>query len=280
MLKTRMTCFFFIGGGWGFQFSASASYKKDTSEMSTGEFLFVMSHAMCQNYYSIIDFTNPPPFDPGFLAWAKNLADPKISEETVLDFIKYFGTHFFTDVTFGAKFVQRHKVSQKSYESLKKVGISVEAQASYSGIFSIGGGFSLTKEQQEAASNFSKVVETTTFTVGSTPPSNGDAMTWASSVQQNPVPMLYSLSSIANLFTEQFAKNMPGVNYTAIRDNLKYVAQKYCEALKREGSVHSCESNFYLEAPDVDISGRGMTDIETSEVFTKPRALQYLQFTY
>ena len=227
--------------------------------MSTGEFLYVMSHAECQNYYSMIDFTNPPQFDPGFIAWAKQLADPKVSDDEVLKFIEYYGTHFFTDVTFGAKFVQKHKVSEKSYQSLSKSKISVEVQASYSGLFSIGGGFSFDKEQSEAASNFSKAVETTTFTVGSTPPANGDAMTWAASVQQNPVPMLYSLSGIDKLFTGQFVKGLPpGPNYNVVREKLSNVSQKYCQALKKKGTVHSCESRYHLEAAGIDISGSGM----------------------
>lgn len=227
--------------------------------MSTGEFLYVMSHAECQNYYSMVDFKNPPPFDPGFLASANKLADAKASDEDVLEFIEYYGTHFFTDVTFGAKFVQKHKVSQTAYQSLKKSKISVEVQASYSGLFSIGGGFSLDKEQSDAASNFSKAVETTTFTVGSTPPANGDAMTWASSVQQNPVPMLYSLSEIDVLFTEQFFQHLtPGVNYKAVREKLSNISQQYCQALKKKGTVHSCESKFHLEAAGIDIAGSGM----------------------
>lgn len=225
--------------------------------MSSGEFLFVMSNAQCHSYYSMIDFTNPPPFDPGFLAWVKKLADPRVSNETVLEFIKYYGTHFFTDVTFGAKFAQRHKVSQKAYESLKKSSISVEAQASYAGLFSIGGGFSLDKEQKDAASNFAKAVETTTFTVGSTPPSNGDAMTWAASVQQNPVPMLYSLSEIDNLFTEQFAKNLPGIAYNAVKEKLRNVSQRYCQALKIKGKVNLCEASFYLNVAGL-IGSSGM----------------------
>lgn len=133
--------------------------------MSTGEYLLVMSNAQCHSYYSMNDFTNLPPFDHGFLAWAKKLADRQVSDKTVLEFIEYYGTHFFTDVTFGAKYVQRHKVSQAAYESLKKSSLSVEAQANYTGLFSIGGGFSLDQEQSEAPSNFTKSVETTTFTV-------------------------------------------------------------------------------------------------------------------
>ncbi|XP_015771928.1 PREDICTED: uncharacterized protein LOC107350219 [Acropora digitifera] len=64
------------GGGWGFEFSASASYQRDSSEMSKGEFLFVISHTECHNYYSTIDIMNPPPFHPGFLAWTKNFPIP------------------------------------------------------------------------------------------------------------------------------------------------------------------------------------------------------------
>ena len=250
---------FYSGGGWGFEFSASAGYKKDTAEMSTGEFLFVISQAECQNYYSMIDLSNPPPFDAGFLAKAKTLADPKVSDEAVLEFIQYFGTHFFTEVTFGAKFVQHHKISQKTYESLKKSKISVEAQASYSGLFSIGGGFSLDKEQSEAASNFTKSVETTTYTLGSTPPSNGDAMTWAASVDQNPVPMLYSLSSIDVLFTEAFAKDLPpGFDYNAVRQKLTNASHIYCGALEKQGMVHLCEARFQLESEGVEIFEPGI----------------------
>ena len=254
------TMYFYSGGGWGFEFSASAGYKKDTAEMSTGEFLFVISQAEYQNYYSVIDFFNPPPFDPGFLAKAKELADPTVSDEAVLEFIQYYGTHFFTEVTFGAKFVQHHKISQKTYESLKKSKISVEAQASYSGLFSIGGGFSLDKEQSEAASNFAKSVETTTYTVGSTPPSNGDAVTWAAFVDQNPVPMLYSLSSIDILFTEPFAKDLPpGFDHNAVRQKLNNASHIYCRDLKQQGMVHSCETSFYLESEGVDIIEPGIS---------------------
>ena len=175
-----------------------------------------------------------------------------------MDFVKYYGTHFFTDVTYGAKFVQHHKVKLKTYENLTKSGITVEAQASYSGLFSIGGGFSLDKEQSDAASKFSKSVETTTYTVGSTPPSNGDALTWAASVSQNPVPVLYSLSPIDVLFTEPFTKRLPpDVNHTAIREKLRNVSHAYCHALRTAGMVPSCEPRFHLQSVGVDINEQG-----------------------
>ena len=250
-------------------FTANYSKPKQTADcrhvMSSGDFLLIISQAVCQNYYSVIDFTNPPPFDPGFISKAETLADPESGDEAVLEFIKYYGTHFMTQATYGAKFVQHHKVSQTTFESLKRSEFSVEAQANYAGLISIGGGISLDSDQKNAASNFLKQVQTTTYTVGSTPPSNGDAMTWAASVKQNPVPMQYTLSPIDLLFTEPFVKELPpGFDYTAVRQKLKNSSQLYCQALKQQGMVHSCEDYFQLETQGVDIYEPGTALILTT----------------
>ena len=102
------------------------------------------------------------------------------------------------------------------------------------------------KEQRSAASNFQKSVQTSTITVGAAPPSNGDALTWASSVQENPVPITYPLSAIHNLFTERYSKNLPGVNIVAVREKLINASKNYCQALKDEGRVDSCEDSIHL----------------------------------
>lgn len=256
------------GGGWGFQFSASGSYKRDVAEMSSGEYVRVISRAQCQHYRSNIDFTRPPPFDPGFLAWANKLANANASEKDVLQFIKYYGTHFFTDVTFGAKFIQSHKISQTAHETLKKTSMSVEVQASYSGVVSIGGGFSMDKEQRDAASTFMKNVQTTTITVGSAPPSNGDAMTWAASVQSNPVPTRYSLMGIENLFTDQFTRHLsPKVNYDGLKEKLADAAYQYCLVLKSEGKVSSCKSSYNIEGYEVGIAHKGIITLTFFSMF-------------
>ena len=68
------------------------------------------------------------------------------------------------------------------------------------------------KEQRSAASNFQKSVQTSTITVGEAPPSNGNALTWASSVQESPVLISYSLLVTHNLFTERYSKHLSEVN--------------------------------------------------------------------
>ena len=132
-----------------------------------------------------------------------------------------------SEVTFGAQFIQKHKVSQTKYKELRNKKISAEAQASYSGLFSVGGGLSMDSEQRSAASNFQKSVETSTVTVGAAPPSNGDALTWASSVQDNLIPIKYSLSAIHDLFTERYSENLPGVNLNVVRERLINGSKNY-----------------------------------------------------
>ena len=247
----------FTGGGWGFKFSASASYKKSVAEMSSGESLYIISQAQCQYYYSTIDYIRPPPFHPGFLFWVKKLAAPDITKADIIKFIKYYGTHFLTEVTFGAKFIKKHKLSQKAYQSLKNEKISVEVQASYSGAFSVKGGVSISKEKKKAVSKFQQSVETSTITVGAAPPSNGEAMTWAASVQENPVPTLYTLSEIHNLFSGQFIKGLPAnANLTAVRERLRTVGKDYCRELMYEGQVDSCEDAIHLGKTFHDVSVR------------------------
>ena len=214
--------------------------------MSSGEFLYIISQAQCRYYFSKISITDPPPFHPGFVSWAKRLASSDASQNDIIEFIKYYGTHYVSEVTFGARFIKKHKVSQTKYKELREKKISVEAQASYSGLFSVGGGLSMDSEQRSAASNFQKSVETSTVTVGAAPPSNGDALTWASSVQDNPIPIKYSLSAIHDLFTERNSDHLPGVNMNIVRERLINGSKNYCQALKEEGRIDSCDDSIHL----------------------------------
>ena len=226
--------------------------------------MYIISQAQCRYYFSKIDVTAPPPFHPGFVSWAKRLASSDVNQNDIIGFIEYYETHYVSEVTFGARFMKKHKVSQTKYEELRQKKVSVEAQASYSGLFSVGGGLSMDSEQRSAAYNFQKSVETSTVTVGAAPPSNGDAMTWASSVQENPVPITYSLSPIHNLFTERFSKRLPEVDLSAVRVRLINASNNYCQALKQAGRVDSCADSINLgitlRGVDVVFYGNVITD--------------------
>ena len=126
------------GGGWGVKFSASAGYKEASSGMSTSQAVYVMSTASCKYYSTNIDLTAPPPFEAGFLRWSEKLTEA--SDDEVIEFINYYGTHYLKEVTFGAKYIFQHKMSSNTYKTLSSSQFSVSVQASYSGLFSVGGG--------------------------------------------------------------------------------------------------------------------------------------------
>ena len=230
------------GGGWGVSFSASAGYKESSSEVSTGESVYILSRASCNYYYMRLLEDDAPPFHPVFLRWVLKLNDSKHDSDYVEFFDKY-GTHFLKEVKFGA-FNYIHKMSSQSYKKEKESGVNVAVSASYSGFVSVGGGFSLDSSQKESASNFQKKVETRTITIGAAPPANGDAMTWASTVKESPVPVTYDLASIEELFTTTFMENAQmskyNINYLRIAEQIVKTKRKYCEVLKVQGLLDNC----------------------------------------
>lgn len=223
------------GGYLGFSFSASSSYKTTSSQVSTGEKVFIMSSAKCSYYFSEIDATQPPSLNPGFLRWARNL-QKNTSEERLVKFVKYYGTHFTTRIVFGARYIRKHRMTTETYKTASSREVSVSVQASYSGLFSFSGGFSMDKRQREAASQFAQDVETTTVSVGSPPPPDGNAMLWASSVKENPVPISYTLKPISELFTPLYMKDS-GINYNYLRRKLAGIEKKILQAIVERGSI-------------------------------------------
>ena len=60
------------------------------------------------------------------------------------------------------------------------------------------------------------------------------------------MPITYSLSAIHNLFTERYSKNLSGVNIGAVREKLINASKNYCQALKDEGRLDSCDDSIHL----------------------------------
>ena len=226
------------GGGWGVSFSASAGYKESSSVFSTGESVFILSKAGCNHYYMRLLEDDAPPFHPVFLKWIIKLNNTD-QDTAYVDFFEKYGTHYLKEVKFGASFTYEHKMSSSSYKTEKEKGVNVAVSASYSGLFSVGGGFSMDSSQKEAASNFQKNVETRTITIGAAPPANGDALTWASTVKESPVPVSYDLGSIEDLFTETFMESQRMgkyvIDYKTISKHIVDKKRKYCEVLKAKG---------------------------------------------
>lgn len=226
------------GSGWGASFSASSSYKHSSSQMSTGQSVFIFTSAYCQYYFSKFLTETPPPFSESFLSWVYRLNNSN-TEKEYFAFFDAYGTHFPTYVVFGSRFTYQYKMSSANFKSMSSKSTGVAVQASYSGLFSAGGGFNMDSSQQQAAEEFSKKVETTVITIGAAPPANGDAMTWASTVKDSPVPLKYTLQPIVNLFTKDYMEGL-NVDFLSIALNIRTFQLEYCNYLKSLDQVNSC----------------------------------------
>ena len=65
--------------------------------MSSGEYLYIISQAQCRYYFSKLGATDPSPFHPGFVTWAKKLASSNAGQDDLVQFREYFGTHYVSE---------------------------------------------------------------------------------------------------------------------------------------------------------------------------------------
>ena len=84
--------------------------------------------------------------------------------------------------------------------------------------------------------------------------SNGDAMTWASTVKDTPVPVTYKLESIEELFTDIYMDGYGITNMGTIKDRIKDLKPKYCEYLYEKSETDSCLDL----SPYIEIKGKEM----------------------
>ena len=229
-------------GGWGAMFSASASYEQESSKVSTGETLLIMSQATCRYYKTRLDTETPPALHDNFIDKVNSIVSAATADQeaAVHDFLDAYGTHFLTDIDFGARYTKQHEMSYSQYEIASSHSYDVSVQASYSGVYDVSGSASLSADQQAAAEDFESRVTTTTITIGATPPASGDELEWASTVQENPMPIKFTLSSIEDLFTSQYMSAVP--QYEDAKTALLAHQATYCADLStRLGVENNCD---------------------------------------
>ena len=104
----------------------------------------------------------------------------------VQEFLDYQGTHFLTDITFGAKYLFCYKVSFTTYQQILDQGLDTSAAANYVALTNLAAGFKLTMGQKRWT------FKTNVISLGLPTPNSADASTCASAVKDHPVPARYT----------------------------------------------------------------------------------------
>jgi len=214
----------------------------------------IQAQKVCRYYYSNIDEIDPPSLSESFFKWIHRLNNVDDLQE-YFRFFEHFGTHFLKGAVFGAKYIYEYKMESSTYEQMMSQGVNVRVAASYSGLISAGGAFNLDSEQRAIGNKFQKNVETSTITIGAPPPSNNDALTWASTVKTSPVPIEYQLSSIENLLSSNYI-NIPSINVTQIAALIKVYKIEYCYYLRKKALTDNCAE---LNSQGIVLSKTGLT---------------------
>ena len=222
-------------------FSASPDYQRIDKGSSQFKNKYLQSKAECSVYAGNVMAYTLPKFDVNFENAVLSLQeDYETNEDKYLTFIEFFGTHYVLDVKMGSKFGFISEFSEEGWWGLTSTNSKIEQAASSSSLKQSGSNSTLTEEQQEAAESFnSKRRSYSIFTLGSQPPSSGKVEDWASSSFSEPMPIRYNLRVISELIT---SKNFPIVKNTSqIRENIDKALGNYCNHLKQNGVVDSCD---------------------------------------
>ena len=110
-----------------------------------------------------------------------------VSGQALVRLVKQFGTHVPTTVVMGARYGQQSEVTAAYLASKSITSIKASAELSVSSVLSTSAMYASNSEQAEEFSRTS--TSQSMYTMGSAPPSNGDALAWASSVFTDPAPI-------------------------------------------------------------------------------------------
>ena len=244
-----------------FRFSLNGQYQKIAQDINTGNYVYIMSTAVCKYYSSKLNERRRPPLDDDFLDYAKELLSNGTTASDVKRFIDYYGTHYISEITFGAKFIYESKLSKWSYNQLKRSNVNIKTEASSFGYMEATGNF---ERGYFETLNFSKVIEEAkTITIGASPPPDGDADTWAYYVRKSPLPISYKLTPIDDIFTASNMKRYPNIDYHTIQRRISSQLENRTAQeveIKTVVQVAECPDSFTdMETGCYNVSKRKMS---------------------
>ena len=229
----------------GVTFSASASFQNIAEETSKNKKAWVYSRSDCKVYTGEMDTYNPPKLHRSFLSALKSLQKNTfdVKPEAYWKFIKTFGTHFVYDMKMGARFGAMSKISQTELSKMMSNKVSFSRSIGIKDIISLTNNIS--NENVTTSKATSSFEDIKVFTIGSLPPEDYKASTWASKAQLEPMPIAYDVLPIIEIFSNENIEfdldQFSGIDINLVKTNLKLALDNYCEKyLIPNNRVRSC----------------------------------------
>mmetsp|Transcript_66721 Transcript_66721/g.77435 ORF Transcript_66721/g.77435 Transcript_66721/m.77435 type:complete len:535 (+) Transcript_66721:27-1631(+) len=238
-VKSKMSVDF--KGWFNSAFKASRDYQEVNERTTQDEMTYTKSDAVCEVYQIMVRQFLPPPLSDEFkIAVSKlNGVYDANSPGIYLQFINYFGTHYFNSVRLGGKYGQQSEIKNTSWTSLTKSSLNIEASASFSALGASLAGSYMSEEQKSMARSFSQYTsKQRLYTLGTPIPADGKAETWGSSCINDPQVVYYGLTALSELITPDFFPNDTLIQ--SKKTNLEAALGDYCNQLLKQGLVKDC----------------------------------------
>ena len=228
---------------WGVQYCASAAYQQTLDKVEVGDTLLIYSQATCHHQKTRLNLHSPPPLHDDFIAAVHKLNLAPVSESDVHDFFDTYGTHFVTEMYFGARYTAQHMMTYNSYDEISQANYSVAVQAGFAAQLDHAAGSHLNHEQRQAALELQKRAHTRIHAAGAIPPASDHGVDWEAAAKKNPMPIRFKLHSIDALFTSHFMSGADGVHgYSHARKAVLAHKSTYCAGLaERLGVPNNCD---------------------------------------
>merc|ERR1711887_475705 len=102
----------------------------------------------------------------------------------------------------GSKFIYERTMKKTDVQALTSQGVDVSVSASFFSAANFGA--SMSTSQERKSRKMEEKSETKTVSIGSAPPANGDAMQWASSIKDTPMPVYIVTEPITFIISSKF----------------------------------------------------------------------------
>ena len=79
----------------------------------------------------------------------------------------------------------------------------------------------------------------------------GDALTWASTVKDSPMPMEYQLVSIEELLSNTYLPKINSDTLANLKEKLIAAKPKYCQYLVDKGEAQDCHSEISIQSETI-----------------------------
>jgi len=166
----------------------------------------VTSHADCILYIMKVDQVFQPPFEDAFSGAIRMLfaaidTTPAVQRNTFLRFLTNYGTHFFTEIKFGAKVALTQKYSNYTTQRVgrKTLDECTKKKSSFLWFSKKESSTCSASDEQSLKQNGGSEYSEIITAIGSAPPENGG--NWFAQ-DFIPAPLKFQLSPIVNLFTD------------------------------------------------------------------------------